>query len=174
MPRMFRPHRTLRAAVLGALLGIGATAAAMIGFGTHTASARATVDMPFAILQTLDKITARVSQMDVRVGETAQFASLDITVRACRAAPPEETPESAAFLEIDYTPPREDTRRVFTGWMFASSPAVSAMDHPVFDVWVVACVETPPQPPEDMGFEGDRGSLPRDVALPPARPEIGP
>ena len=161
---------TLRTVVVA--LGAALSAAADLAAGP--AAARATVDMPFAILQTLDKITARVSQLDVRVGETAEFASLDITVRACRAAPPEETPESAAFLEIDYTPPREDTRRVFTGWMFASSPAVSAMDHPVFDVWVVACVETPPQPPEDMGFEGERGSLPRDVALPPARPEIGP
>ena len=165
---MVQHKTTLRAAVLGIAM------AAMAGLAVQPASARATVDMPFAILQTLDKITARVSQMDVRVGETAQFASLDITVQACRAAPPDETPESAAFLEIDYTPPREETRRVFTGWMFASSPAVSAMDHPVFDVWVVACVETPPQPPEDMGFEGERGSLPRDAALPPTRPDIGP
>ncbi|MGE0723647.1 MAG: DUF2155 domain-containing protein [Alphaproteobacteria bacterium] len=92
-----------------------------------------------AVLQALDKILGRTSEVVAEVGETIKFGTLDITVRACRKRPPEEPPESAAFLEIDDQRPGEDKRRVFTGWMFASSPAVSAMEHPVFDVWVKDC-----------------------------------
>ena len=68
-----------------------------------------------------------------------RYEALEITARACRKRPPEETPETAAFLEIDDARPGQPTRRVFTGWMFASSPAVSALEHPVYDVWVIDC-----------------------------------
>ncbi|MEQ8966699.1 MAG: DUF2155 domain-containing protein [Azospirillaceae bacterium] len=133
------------------------------------ASAAVTIDRPFAILQALDKITARVERLDVRVGETAAFGTLDVTVRACRTAPPDEPPEDAAFLEIADTPPDEERRQVFSGWMFASSPAVSAMEHPLYDVWVVDCAEQPPRAPEDMGRE-PRYVLPGNPPLPPALP----
>lgn len=98
------------------------------------------VDYPVAVLQTLDKVTGRISTLRVPVGETAGFGTLTIVPRACRKRPPEEFPESAGFLEIDDAPPAGQPRRVFTGWMFASSPAVSAMEHPVFDVWVRDCI----------------------------------
>jgi len=91
------------------------------------------------VLETLDKISARVSRMEVAVGTTAAFGSLKITPRHCDKRPPEETPESAAFLEIVEELPDEQPKLEFSGWMFASSPAVSALDHPVYDVWVVDC-----------------------------------
>lgn len=93
-----------------------------------------------AVLRTLDKVTARVATIQVPVGETVTVGSLAITVRACDKRPPEETPESAAFLEIVESRPNEAAQPRFTGWMFASSPALSALEHPVYDVWVIDCV----------------------------------
>ena len=95
---------------------------------------------PVALLQGLDKITARVSKFEAPVGAPVQFGTLSIRVRDCEKNPPEETPESAAFLEIDETRPGEDkAKRVFSGWMFASSPALSALEHPVYDVNLLDC-----------------------------------
>ena len=95
---------------------------------------------PVAQLQGLDKITARVSKFDAPVGNPVRFGTLTIRVRDCEKNPPEETPESAAFLEIDEKRPGETTaRRVFSGWMFASSPALSALEHPVYDVNLLDC-----------------------------------
>lgn len=92
-----------------------------------------------AVLQGLDKITARISTFEAPIGETVTFGSLNIVARTCRETPPEEPPESAAFLEIVDQRPDGPSVEVFSGWMFASSPAVSAMEHPVYDVWVVSC-----------------------------------
>ena len=71
------------------------------------------------------------------------FGTLSIEVAACRKAPPEDPPESAAFLKIVDAKPGEAKQRVFSGWMFASSPALSAMDHPVYDIWVIDCSSEP-------------------------------
>jgi hypothetical protein len=93
-----------------------------------------------AVLQGLDKTTARVSKFEGPLDTPVKFGTLTITVRACRKRPPEEPPESAAFLEIDdRRPGDEQPQRVFSGWMFASSPALSAMDHPVYDIGVLDC-----------------------------------
>ena len=94
---------------------------------------------PLALLQGLDKITARVSKFQAPVGTPVQFGTLSIRVRDCEKAPPEDPPESAAFLEIDELRPGEDPVQVFSGWMFASSPALSALEHPVYDVNVLDC-----------------------------------
>ena len=92
-----------------------------------------------AVLQALDKVTARVSTFEAPVGDSVRFGTLDIITRACDKRPPEETPESAAFLDISEIKPGEPTEGVYRGWMFASSPALAAMEHPVYDVWVVDC-----------------------------------
>ena len=93
----------------------------------------------FAVLRALDKITARVSTVDAPVGETISFGTLRILVRTCRKRPPEEPPETSVFLEIRDIKPGEAPVRLFTGWMFASSPALSALEHAVYDVWVLDC-----------------------------------
>jgi hypothetical protein len=98
-----------------------------------------TIAEPMAVLQGLDKITARVSEIDAPVGKQVQFGNLSILVRDCEKNPPEDRPESAAFLEIDETRPGEGPVRQFSGWMFASSPALSALENPVYDVIVLDC-----------------------------------
>jgi hypothetical protein len=96
------------------------------------------IDEPVAVLQALDKIPARVKRLPVHVGQVGKFGTLSILVDACRKAPPEDSPESAAFLKI--TDGKSDApQTIFSGWMFASSPALSAMDHPVYDISVVDC-----------------------------------
>lgn len=111
------------------------------------------VQMQGAVLQGLDKITARISTINVAVGQTVSFGSLQITLEACDKHPPEETPESAAFLQVVEQKPGEAPVTRFSGWMFASSPALSAMEHPVYDLWVLDCtgaMEPDPAPaPQD-------------------------
>jgi hypothetical protein len=93
-----------------------------------------------AVLQGLDKTTARVSKIEAPIDEPVKFGTLTITVRACEKKPPEEPPESAAFLQIyDQRPGTSLPVRLFSGWMFASSPALSALEHPVYDVGVLDC-----------------------------------
>ena len=97
-------------------------------------------DYPKAQLRGLDNSTARTSTFDIAVGETIQYGPLYIRLQSCRKAPPIETPESAAFVQVwDVPPGSDDSRWIFSGWMFASSPALSAMDHPVYDVWLLDC-----------------------------------
>lgn len=96
-----------------------------------------------AVLQGLDKTTARISKFDAPVGKTVRFGRLAITVRACVKHPPEEEPESAAFLQIDELGQAEGSaptsQRLFSGWMFASSPALSALENPIYDIGVLDC-----------------------------------
>ena len=114
-------------------------------------AAAAMIAEPVALLQGLDKITARVSKFEAPVGTPVQFGTLLIRVRDCEKNPPEETPESAAFLEIDEVRPGEVNLRLFSGWMFASSPALSALEHPVYDVNVLDCRTASGSPPASSG-----------------------
>jgi len=92
-----------------------------------------------AVLRWLDKVTGRVNTLDAGVGSTVSIGTLFINVQTCMTRPPEETPENSAFLKIWESKPDQDSVEVFSGWMFSSSPALSAMDHPVYDVWVLHC-----------------------------------
>ena len=92
-----------------------------------------------AVLQGLDKVTARVSTLSAPVGATVRFGTLEVIVRHCDKRPPEETPESAAFVDIWQARSGESSAFLFRGWMFASSPALNALEHPVYDIWVLDC-----------------------------------
>lgn len=115
-------------------------------------------ELPFAVvvLKGLDKVTARTLRFRVRVGETARFGTLEILPRACFETPPIEPPESAAFLSIDAVDPGRPRQQAFSGWMFASSPSLSALEHPVYDVWVLDCEE--PLVPSAEGAAESGGS----------------
>jgi hypothetical protein len=120
----------------------------------------AAIPMDTVLLQGLDKITARVSEIKVPVGGTVTFGALQITARACDKHPPEEVPEAAAFLEVVEVKPDEKPVLRFSGWMFASSPALSALEHPVYDLIVLDCLNAD-------GKSGDE-STPDEGAAPGA------
>lgn len=115
-------------------LGAAALALALLGAGPAAA-----VEADTVIMQGLDKITARVSTFEITVGSSRRFGSLEITARHCDKTPPEEPPERKAFLEIVDIRPDRAAVDVFKGWMFSSSPALNALEHPVYDVWVLDC-----------------------------------
>ncbi|MGH6942814.1 MAG: DUF2155 domain-containing protein [Geminicoccaceae bacterium] len=136
------------------LAGLGA--AAVVATVAHADGP--TIDYRVAVLQALDKVTARVSPLRAPLGEPVRFGSLEIVARACRKTPPTEPPESAAFLEVRELPPASDPdappTQIFSGWMFASSPGVSALEHPVYDLVVVDC-EEPIEAPQAGQSDGE-------------------
>ncbi len=104
-----------------------------------------------AVLQGLDKVTARISTFEAGFDQPVAFGSLIIRVRACHRTPPTEAPESTAFVEIEDSRHPGDDPSVFTGWMFASSPAIAALEHPVYDVWVVDCMKAASSSSDNSG-----------------------
>ena len=90
-------------------------------------------------LGALNKISAKLTSIDIQIGEKMRFGTLEITALKCRKNPPEEKPETTAFLMISDYQNDGSLRPVFKGWMFASSPALSPLEHGVYDVWVTNC-----------------------------------
>ena len=121
--------------------GLLAATVATIAF-VQTASVQAE---RAAILQGLDKMTARISTIRAPIDHPVRFGTLKITARYCRTRPPEEAPETTVFLEILELKTGESPERVFGGWMFASSPALNALEHPVYDLRVIACKALTPE-----------------------------
>lgn len=97
-------------------------------------------DLNVVILQGLDKVTAKISTFGGRVGQTVRFRSLEIVIRRCQRNRPENPPERGAFLEIfEKDPQSGERKKIFSGWMFASNPALNALEHPIYDVWLKDC-----------------------------------
>jgi len=123
---------------------------------------RQMLNRDIAVLQVLDKVSARTTKLRVDVGSQAAFGLILMTVRSCQVSLPSDTPESAAFLEIsevdirklprtggqDSVRQAQPERLLFSGWMFASSPALSALEHPTYDVTVLACESRTPSAAE--------------------------
>jgi hypothetical protein len=91
------------------------------------------------LLRGLDKITGRPTDIIAPVGKPVHFATLTITARYCYSTPASETPETAAFVQISDHRPDQSEKPVFSGWMYGSSPGLNAMEHPLYDVWVITC-----------------------------------
>ena len=91
------------------------------------------------LLRGLDKITGRPTNITAPIGKPVMFATLTITARFCYSTPPSETPETAAFVQIEDHRPEQPSRRIFSGWMYGSSPGLNAVEHPLYDVWVISC-----------------------------------
>lgn len=140
--------KAMRVRILISLMSLAGLA---ILFASFSPAARASTE---AVLQGLDKTTARVATIDAPLDRQVRYGDLLITAKACVKHPPTETPESAAFLVIDLLPPdagpKSKAERIFSGWMFASSPAISALENPVYDITVLNCKEdisaSPPSP----------------------------
>lgn len=136
---------------------------------------RQMMDLPAVKLRSLDKITARTVTFEAEVGSTLKFGPIFIKVQACRQSSPLDERESAAFIQVWEVTPEDEAQWIFSGWMFASSPGLSAMDHPIYDVWVIDCLsatsksEAAVAADEDSTPEQDEGVV-EDAAV-PAKPE---
>jgi hypothetical protein len=97
------------------------------------------IPQPVAAMQGLDKVTGRVVTIEAVVGDTVRFGTLQFVVRVCTKRPPEEPPENTAFIDVAELKPGVPAADIFRGWMFASSPALNAVEHPVYDVWLLEC-----------------------------------
>ena len=98
----------------------------------------------------IDKITGRIIKFDAYIGETVQFGALQVTPRVCYSRPVTETPKTTSFIEVDEITLDRKIRRIFTGWMFADSPGLNAVEHPIYDVWLNNCKqESDIAPPSD-------------------------
>jgi hypothetical protein len=97
------------------------------------------IDNKIAVFAALDKVTARISKLEVALGDTVKFGSLRLTPRACYTRSATELPKTTTFVEVDETLLNGDEKRLFTGWMLAESPGLNAVEHPVFDVWLTEC-----------------------------------
>lgn len=108
--------------------------------GLMTAPALADkIKNPVAVFSGLDKITGRIITFEVNTDETVRFGALQITPRVCYSRPVTETPNTTAFVEVDEVTLDNEIKGLFTGWMFASSPGLNGVEHPVFDVWLLEC-----------------------------------
>lgn len=151
-------------------------AAALIGTcGAPSAHAREMTDYPVVKLQSLEKTTARTRTFEANVGSTVKFGSLFIKVQACRKASPIDQPESAAFMQIWEMDKEDKPQWVFSGWMFASSPGLSSMDHPIYDVWVLDCQEQKGAVSADIKKDEEkRGEGELDEQAVPVQPDEAP
>ncbi|MBL8572852.1 MAG: DUF2155 domain-containing protein [Hyphomicrobiaceae bacterium] len=103
---------------------------------------------PIATFAGLDKITGRIISFDVAIDETVQFGALQVTPRVCFSRTQTETPQTTSFVEVDEITLDNSIRRIFTGWMFASSPGLHGVEHGVYDVWLADCkTNSPPATP---------------------------
>lgn len=123
--------------------------AALAFFGLAAPVMAQPIANPVATFAGLDKITGRITRFDVYIDETVLFGALEITPRACYSRPPTETQRVSAFLEVDQRSLTGTSKRIFTGWMFADSPALNAVDHAVYDVWLIECKTSSDVPPPD-------------------------
>jgi hypothetical protein len=99
---------------------------------------------PTATFTGLDKITGRTLTFEVAINETVQYGALQVTPRVCYTRPPTETQNTTAFVEVDEITLEAKIRRIYAGWMFAASPGLHAVEHAIYDVWLIDCKATPP------------------------------
>ncbi len=119
-------------------------------FGLAGGAVAQPIANPVATFAGLDKITGRITRFDVYIDETVLFGALEITPRACYNRPPTEAQRVSAFLEVDQRSLTGVSKRIFTGWMFADSPALNAVDHAIYDVWLIECKTSTDVPPPDQ------------------------
>ena len=127
-----------------------ALTAAMLGGVLGLAPARAErISNPVAEFTGVDKITGRIITFDVYIDETVQFGALQVTPRVCYSRPITEEPKTDSFVEVDEITLDRKIRRIFSGWMFAESPGLNAVEHAVYDVWLKSCKQSSDVPPPE-------------------------
>ena len=132
----------------------------------------------------LDKITGRIINFDEDIGETVQFGALRVKTDACYTRPATEAANTDAFVEVDEITLQGEVKRIFSGWMFAASPGLHGVEHPIYDIWLTDCKvpdativsaqpdpPKPPPPPPPRRSARRRSRLPR-VRQPPPQPQF--
>jgi hypothetical protein len=105
------------------------------------------LENPIAVFAGLDKITGVTTTFEVRIGEEKRFGGLVVKPDICYSRPVTEEPKTTSFVEVDEVEANEQKKRIFTGWMFAESPGLNAVEHPVYDVWLTGCRDPDAPPP---------------------------
>ena len=117
----------------------GAALAAVSALTAPDAALADKISNPIAVFNGLDKITGRIISFEVAINETVQFGALQITPRVCYSRPPTDAPQTDAFAQVDEIDELKQMKRIFSGWMFADSPGLHGVEHPIFDIWLTAC-----------------------------------
>ncbi|MBY5343688.1 DUF2155 domain-containing protein [Rhizobium leguminosarum bv. viciae] len=138
--KLFTRNMVLRAA--GSLLALSVLL-------PPVAANAARIENPVAVFSGLDKITGRITTFDVYVNETVQFGALQVTPKACYSRDQSEAQKIDGFVEVDEITLDRKIRRIFTGWMFAASPGLNAVEHPIYDVWLKDCKTSSDVPAPD-------------------------
>lgn len=138
MPTGFRPAVLLAAGLISGAAAAPVPALAQDVMGEQRPPGEK-ISNPVAVFSGLDKITGRIISFDVYIDETVQFGALQVTPRVCYSRPSTEAPLTDAFVEVDEITLNRKVRRIFSGWMFADSPGLHAVDHAVYDVWLTDC-----------------------------------
>ena len=158
-PHASRPGRTVIVLAMAAALAANTVAAAQTAAPAPNPADR--IPNPVAEFTGVDKITGRIITFDVYIDETVQFGALQVTPRVCYSRPKEEEPKTDSFVEVDEITLDRKIRRIFTGWMFAESPGLNAVEHAVYDVWLKSCKQKSDVPPPSNEQSGT------DKATPP-------
>lgn len=141
-------------------------AALIVGLGGGPVRAEM-IKNPVAVFAALDKVTGRISHLEIPINQTVEFGALKVTPRVCNSRPPTEAPHTTSFVEVDEVTLAGDVHRIFTGWMFADSPGLHAVEHPVFDVWLTNCKTN--APPASAGSSAN-APAPQEAPAPAAEP----
>jgi hypothetical protein len=133
----------------GRRLAMAIPTAALVAAMLAAPAVAETIANPVATFSGLDKITGRITRFDVYINETVRFGALQITPRACYTRPPTETQRTSVFIETEQINLSGEATPLFSGWMFADSPALNAIDHPVYDLWLIDCKQSTDVPPPE-------------------------
>jgi hypothetical protein len=117
----------------------GAALAAVSALTAPDAALADKISNPIAVFNGLDKITGRIISFEVAINETVQFGALQITPRVCYSRPPTDAPQTDTFAQIDEIDELKQIKRIFSGWMFADSPGLHGVEHPIYDIWLTDC-----------------------------------
>jgi hypothetical protein len=118
---------------------LAGAALAVLALVSPNAALADKISNPVAVFDGLDKITGRIISFEVAVNETVQFGALQITPRVCYSRPPTDPPQTDTFAQVDEIDEKREVKRIFSGWMFADSPGLHGVEHPIFDIWLTAC-----------------------------------
>lgn len=139
--------------------------AGVLGHAPQTLRAQATQN-PLAVFAGLDKITGRITTFEIPVNEVRRFGALNVYPRICNSRPPTEEPKTTSFVQVDENLLSGGTRRIFSGWMLAESPGLNAVEHPVYDVWLIGCRD-----PNRKSVDDEQTNIPSAQNEPPAEGE---